>query len=110
MLITAAEVERHAEPAAECSTDRTQRLAVILANNPGTPAPASVVFDDPEEVRRRKKREHSDFAHSHYVTRHLLRNVITTSTILCSRCSIWFATPENSFPSLRNAALMKSST
>ncbi len=37
ILITAAEVERHAEPAAECSTDRTQRLAVILANNPGAP-------------------------------------------------------------------------
>jgi M6 family metalloprotease-like protein len=39
MLITAAAVERHAEPAAECRTDGSQRLAVILANNPGAPAP-----------------------------------------------------------------------
>lgn len=39
MLVTAAAVERHAEPAAECRTDGTQRVAVILANNPGAPAP-----------------------------------------------------------------------
>ena len=39
MLVTAAAVERHAEPAAECRTDGTRRLAVILVNNPGAPVP-----------------------------------------------------------------------
>ena len=39
MLVTAAAVERAAEPAAECRTDGVQRLAVILANFPGAPTP-----------------------------------------------------------------------
>lgn len=40
MLVTAAAVERRAEPAAECKTSGTQRLAVVLAAPPGAAPPA----------------------------------------------------------------------
>ena len=61
MLVTAAAVERSAEPAAECRTDGAQRLAVILANFPALRSGAHESSNRRADLRTRQGDTVSNF-------------------------------------------------